>query len=142
MLTQQIIDLYRKERKLGFMAMQALRNAKTRAQWYLQEDTSEIPEEMGAVRLRIVPDDCPDLSFLDQDCSEDCRKREYDRANNDGVWGVIGEYWDGKEWQHADSCWGFIGNDWQNSGYDTDIMHSTLVAADKASQANEFLICP
>ena len=57
------------------------------------------------------------------------RQVEIERVNRDGVWGVIGEYWNGREWVHVDSCWGFIGDDWRESGYDADIMRSTLDAA-------------
>jgi hypothetical protein len=54
------------------------------------------------------------------------RKAEVERVERDGVWGVVGEFFDGEEWQHADSCFGFIGDDWKDSGYDVDIMASTL----------------
>ena len=53
--------------------------------------------------------------------------------NRQGVWGIVGEYFDGEVWQHADSCFGFVGDDWKNSGYDTDIMQATLDAARDAS---------
>lgn len=52
-----------------------------------------------------------------------------DKVNRDGVWCVIGEYFDGEEWQHADSCFGFVGDDWKHFGYDTHIMRATLNAA-------------
>jgi hypothetical protein len=48
------------------------------------------------------------------------------------VWGIIGEYFDGEKWQHADSCFGFVGEDWKYSGYDTDIMQVTLNAIKEA----------
>lgn len=53
---------------------------------------------------------------------------EHERINRDGIWGVVGEYWNGEEWIHADSCWGFVGEDWKDSGYDLDIMRATLEA--------------
>lgn len=31
--------------------------------------------------------------------------------NQQGVWGVIGEVWNGHGWQEADSCWGIVGQD-------------------------------
>ena len=57
-------------------------------------------------------------------------KQEFlDKVNSDGVWGVIGEYFDGETWQQADSCFGFVSDDWKGSGYDVDIMRQTLDAA-------------
>ena len=54
------------------------------------------------------------------------REEFIEKVNREGVWGIIGEYFDGEAWQHADSCFGFVGDDWKNSGYDTDIMRTTL----------------
>jgi hypothetical protein len=54
-------------------------------------------------------------------------------VDRDGVWGIVGEYFDGERWQHADSCFGFVGDDWKNSGYDTDIMRATLDEAKDVS---------
>ena len=48
------------------------------------------------------------------------------KVNWEGVWGIVGEYFDGEKWQHTDSCFGFVGDDLKNSGYDTDIMLATL----------------
>jgi hypothetical protein len=76
--------------------------------------------ESGHVRLRIVPDDCPDLSWADEGTLE--------LANHNGMWGIVGEYFDGEAWQVAGSCWGFIGSDWKDSGVDTDIMQEALEA--------------
>lgn len=54
------------------------------------------------------------------------RAAEIDRIQRDGVWGYVSEYWDGNEWQHADSVWGFIGDDFNGSGYDTDLMCAAM----------------
>lgn len=128
-ISPQLIRAYRAERKLGYSAQAAVYNAKTRLAWRAIEDDSDAPAELGAVRLRLVPDECADLSFLEQDIFADTRDSEYDRANNDGVWGMVGEYWTGETWEHADSVWGFIGDDWRNSGYDVDVMRNTLDAS-------------
>ena len=53
-------------------------------------------------------------------------------VNREGVWGIVGEYFDGERWRHADSCFGFVGDDWKNSGYDTDIMRATVDASEDA----------
>jgi hypothetical protein len=67
------------------------------------------------------------------------RKAFIDRVNDEGATGIIGEYFDGEDWQHADSVWGFIGDDWKDSGYDVDIMRATLDAygAHAESQARD-----
>jgi hypothetical protein len=60
------------------------------------------------------------------------RKEFIAKVDREGAWGIIGEYFDGEQWQHADSCSGFVGDDWKNSGYDTDIMRATLNEATDA----------
>jgi len=139
--------LYQSERKRGFQAKHALFNAQTRLEWDKHEvaeysSGEAIDPQPGSVRLRILPDDHVDLDNLFGDTYnpqvnsdipetrlEREREQEVDRVNRDGVWGIVGEYFDGEEWQHGDSCWGFVGDDWKHSGYDTDIMHATLNAA-------------
>lgn len=128
-MTPQLEKAYRKERSLGWPAQGAIRNARTRILWAELEDDRDRPGEIGVVRLKIEWDDCPDLSYLDQDCFAKDRAHEYARANRDGVVGIVGQYWDGSKWRIADSVWGFIGDDWRNSGYDTDVMCATLDAA-------------
>jgi hypothetical protein len=143
------------ERKNGTLARWALMHARTRIAWdkhngHVQYDGERIPcytPTFRDVRLRIVPDECVDLDDLLGDTYshkanpdipesrlERERKREIERINRDGVCGVIGEYFDGEQWEQADSCWGFIGDDWKESGYDKDIMASTIKAADNADK--------
>lgn len=147
---RELIRGYLRERKKGTLARWALLNAKTRIEWdkkngdVVGEDGRRpcYTPRRGDVRLRIVGDDCVDLGNLfgdtfNPDVNTDIpasrlereRSAEIERVNRDGVWGVIGEFFDGEEWQHADSCFGFIGEDWKDSGYDTDIMRSALEQA-------------
>jgi hypothetical protein len=106
----------------------------------------------GAVRLRLVPDDCMSFDDLAGDTYTaelhpeiprsvmDRERQAYiDKINAEGVWGVVGEYWNGLEWEHADSCFGFVGDDWRGSGYDQDIMSATLSALGdhQANQARD-----
>lgn len=88
------------------------------------------PDATHCVRIRFEPDELADLSYLDQDEFSDIRDDEYDRANRDGCWGAIAEYWNevGAEWMHADSIWGFIGDDFEGSGYDDDLKRAALEA--------------
>jgi hypothetical protein len=135
---------YKRERKLGVLAKNAFRNAKVRYEFSQLECGEHDTPEIGSVRLQVKPDDCVLLDDLFGDTfnpkanpeipltrMEREKQAEIDRVNRDGVWGVIGEYFDGEKWQHADSCWGFIGEDWKDSGYDVDIMAQTLGAASK-----------
>lgn len=98
-------------------------------------------ECLGPVRLRLVPDEtcCLDDLLGDRYNHEvnsnikpeilDRERAAYiERIENDGVCGVVGEYWNGQAWEHADSCFGFVGDDWRESGYDSDIMSTTLDA--------------
>lgn len=63
------------------------------------------------------------------------RKAFVERVRDEGATCLIGEYFDGDDWQHADSCWGFIGDDWKDSGYDVDIMRATLSAYDAHAES-------
>jgi hypothetical protein len=114
-----IASEYVRLRRLGWAASQAYDAAKVRDQ------TDRAASDGGPVRMRIEPDSEP---YEYGDCSDTERHAIDRRIAMDGVWGIIGEVWDGHEWQHVDSCWGFIGDDWRNSGYDTDIMRATLDA--------------
>lgn len=95
----------------------------------------------GLVRLRVEPsvnawssDDLfgdtfnPDVVDIDPAELKRQEKAAIDRANREGVNGIIGEY---KctccgQWVQADSVWGFVGDDWKGSGYDLDVMSITL----------------
>jgi hypothetical protein len=133
-----LIRRYSRERQLGFRASHALHNARTRIAWDMASGVTvsgNDDDHVGHVRLRIEWDDSPyDDSYIEtwHDLTESQRDKIkadlWSRIERNGVVGVIGEYWNGTEWVHADSCWGFIGDDWQNSGYDTDIMAATLDA--------------
>jgi hypothetical protein len=137
----QLMKAYQLERRQGFTARNALSNARTRIAW-AKHDADEHNPQRGDVRLRIVPDDYATFEDLTGDVYSTSAnpdipasrlkreaKIEMERINRLGVVGIIGEYFDGEQWQHADSCFGFVGDDWKNTGYDTDIMQSALDAA-------------
>lgn len=157
-MNSTVLRLYRIERANGNPASVAHSNARTRYAF-------EQAKREGLVRLSVIPDD-DGSSVLDFDCEDkacqyarrsgnyECKvhKAERERANNDGVYGIVGEYcptgdecddiWHsesrdghrtcGCEWEHADSVWGFIGDDWKSSGYDIDVMSATLAALSNA----------
>ena len=144
---KKLLRLYQRERASGFQAKWALSNARTRFEWDKHEvgeysSGNPIDPKRGNVRVRVVPDELCSLDDLEGDCFnpkanpdnsasrlERDRKEFIEKVNAEGVWGIIGEYFDGEAWQTADSCFGFVGDDWKHSGYDTDIMHGTLHAA-------------
>lgn len=148
---------YLKLRAHGWRAAQALRAARTRLAWdaldgdFYGEDNryadlapgDGVYASPGPVRIRIAPDEICDFDELCGDSYNPIanpdipasrlareRQQELDRVNRDGVWGMIGEYWDGDDWQLVDSCWGFVGDDFKESGYAEDIMAETLRAYD------------
>ena len=144
---KKLLRLYQRERARGFQARWALSNARTRLEWDKHEVAEyscgkPIDSKRGDVRLRVVPDELCSLDDLEGDCFnpkanpdiptsrlERDRQEFIEKVNAEGVWGIIGEYFDGEAWQHADSCFEFVGDDWKHSGYDTDIMRETLDAA-------------
>lgn len=127
-MEQAVIKEYRRLRSF-FRASQALSYARTKA---LFDDL----EQQGKVRLTIKPDcEIYDDSFIDtwtdqsEASREKFRKELHERIDNDGVWGVVGEYLDiDNHWVIVDSCWSFVGDDWKDSGYDYDIMAETADA--------------
>jgi hypothetical protein len=142
---QRLLRAYRSARKIGHTigidtgrsivyqetAQQALRTARLELAWADAAWDEWSEPEIGAVRLRIVPDDDPSsaLDYLNQDCYTDkYRESIRELAERDGVNGLIGEYFDGTDWQHADSIWGTIGLDF--NGYETDIKAETLRQAE------------
>lgn len=121
-------------------AKRAWNDAKFQAEW----DRLESAE---LVRLNIVPDTCADVDDLLGDTFnpvanpdipaarlERERAAEIERINRDGVYGVIGEFrpTTNGAWIESDSCYGFVGDDWKGSGYDLDIMRTTIDALKNA----------
>jgi hypothetical protein len=147
---KQLLRLYQRERAKGFQAQWALSNARTRIEWDKHEvaeysSGAPIDPKRGNERLRLVPDETCSLEDLKGNCFnpkanpdipasrlQRDRKEFIEKVNREGVWRIIGEYFDGEKWRHADSFFGFVGEDWKNSGYDTDIMRATLNEAKNA----------
>jgi len=130
-----LLNAYRAERGLGFQAKWALGNARTRLAWEAAggetvdawEAERFDDEPSGRVRLLIKADPDPS-NALDFEGTMADHKRERERAQRDGVCGIVGQVWAGGAWEDVDSVWGFIGSDWRNSGYDTDVMATALDA--------------
>jgi hypothetical protein len=121
-----LLSLYKKFRAqqrgglVGYDAASCLAAAKTEILW-------NIYEHADLVRLRWEPDECADISWIDQDCFDDrYRSETLAQIERDGMWGLVGEYRVGDSWVTADSCWGFIGQD--AHVYEQDIKSQTLEA--------------
>lgn len=143
---------YWRLRKAGWRAADAWRAAHINAEFFNAECGPHDMPEPGAVRLQIVADDHCSLDDLFGDCYnpkvnpdipratlERQRAAEVERVERDGVCGIVGEWFDGDEWQQADSVYGFIGDDWRDSGYDVDIRASAL-AASKQYRDSQMLV--
>ena len=148
------VENYKRLGQAGWSAKQAFHAAKTAKRWEAvdgftfdgdERAVNQAPGETvynpGPVRLRVVWDDVSELGDLlgdtfDPEHNPDIKpallaeERGYEiaRIEREGVVGVIGEFWDGDAWEHADSCYGFVGTDWIDSGYDGDIMAATMEA--------------
>jgi hypothetical protein len=118
-------DRYRGQ---GHDAAAALRAARIRVRW-------DRYEAEGLVKLDLVPDDDPDLSFLDQTPYQATRQgraaAKYIRelAERDGVWCQVASFRTdpGDEWRVGDSVGGLIGyDDTLYSLYTPDLMDETL----------------
>lgn len=125
---------YHRLRDKGWNASAAYRSAKTHARW-------RVAECDGLVRIVLTQDeDAYDVSYVDtwDDAShhekERIKKDILSQVARDGVWTITGEYRqsDDDDWTAIDSVGGFVGDDWRDSGYDVDVMLTTLDALDEA----------
>lgn len=106
MLTKQLMSEYRRFRKSGMQASDAMQAARTEIQW-------ERLASAGFVALNAVAD--PDYDWSD--------KAERERYGDDGAWGVCGWYTTEPErcedvepsftrgcpWTAGDAVWGHVG---------------------------------
>jgi len=136
-LAKSITKVYQEGMKQG--EKEEAKNMKTQI-----KNTWETLEQQGVVRFAVEPDEISQLADLEGDLfnptfnhsvtpeklAED-RETFIEKVNQDGVWGIVGEYWNGERWQQADSVWGFVGDDWKGSGYDEDIKSLTIKAFKK-----------
>jgi len=115
--------------RVGHNAEQALHAAKTELLFHSLE-------QVGMVKLDVRDDYDADLSWLDQTDDqmgggfERQAKEQKQRAHDYGCYGIVGMYRinESDDWDEADSVWGFIDDDWKDSGYDIDVMATTIDA--------------
>lgn len=114
--------IYAQFRTAGYTPADSWRSAGIVAEFRAHEwDESYDPEphDIGVMRIRIEPDSEPydPGSTLEPFRGSDGRwrtKEELERELSEllgrtGVWGSIGEVWDGSEWVEVDSCCGHAG---------------------------------
>lgn len=105
-------------------------------------DASDDCDDCDGARVRIV-ERGDDLCF--DDIAGDCynpevnkdinpnilkreEKEERERISSEGVWFYESQYWDGADWEHADSIGGFVGGDFKRSGYMEGLQRAALDA--------------
>ncbi len=113
--------IYQQFRTAGYRPITAWERADIVAQFRQHEthDDSPEPDDIGAVRIRL---ECDGEPYDAGDTLEPFRgsdgrwrtKEELERELSEllertGVWGSIGEVWDGSEWVEVGSCWGHAG---------------------------------
>jgi len=113
--------IYAQYRAAGYSPIDSWRSSGIVAEFRKHEWSEYDPEphEIGVMRIRLEPDDEP---YDPGDTLEPFRgadgrwrtREENERELSDllertGVWGTIGEAWDGSEWVEAGSCWGHAG---------------------------------
>lgn len=119
---------YMRLRHKGWTASAALRAARIHDAW------TDLENE-GVVRIE-HPIDCEpyDDTYVDtwDDLSpakrERYKKELHDTIERWGVYGIVGEFFDGKDWHEVDSVWSILGNDLTDNGYDVDIKSATIDA--------------
>lgn len=99
-----------------------------RVRLVIEWDDSGDPTDFDCCNYGNVSDPDFDNEYHQRGCTGLCKHQqaEQDRANRDGMTGIVGQYLTNGKWIHADSVWGFIGDDWKDSGYDLDIMSETI----------------
>lgn len=151
MLEPSLLNEYKKLRKQYTPAGESLR--RVRYMLVKRQQMLEFAElvTQGKVRFRVEPDDGVSYDDLAGDSyspevnpdipASVLAKQEKEfkqRINTEGVWGIIGEYWNGREWIKADSVWGFVGDDYESSGYAAEVRALTI---DEYNKNAYYCIC-
>lgn len=134
MITKELTDLYAKFRVhspfmlLGHNAEQALAAARTLLRFQELED-------QGLVRMRCEPEEENYFDVYGREENERDHKRIEEAIEQLGCWWTASEYFDGHEWQVADSCGMHTGyknplSPFENC-YVIDEMESAILQAEK-----------
>ena len=113
--------IYAQFRMAGYSPADSWRSAGIVEEFRAHECGEHDEPEIGDMRIRLEPDNMP---YNPGDTLEPYRgsdgrwrtREENERELSEllertGVWGSIGEVWDGSEWVEVDSCWGHAGYD-------------------------------
>lgn len=113
--------IYAQFRTAGYSPVDSWRDAGIVAEFRAHECGEHDEPEFGDMRIRLEPDgeqyDHGDTlePFRGSDgrwrTREELERELSELLDRTGVWGSIGEVWDGSEWVQADSCWGHAGYD-------------------------------
>lgn len=154
MINQKVLEKYRKAREdhvARFAGNGRVYHHKVRAEdayrsakrYVRITDAWEKAVEMDRVKIEESPDQFMTVEeYIDDDDAykpelhpdiqshviERQRKEAIDQIENEGIWVISGLYSQNGIWVCADSIGGFVGNSWEDSGYDLDIMATTLDA--------------
>lgn len=111
--------IYAQFRTAGYSPVDSWRYAGIVAEFRAHECGEHDEPEFGDMRIRLEPDGEPydPGSTLEPFRGSDGRWRSREELERElsellertGVWGTIGEVWDGSEWVDVDSCWGHAG---------------------------------
>lgn len=111
--------LYAQFRTVGYSPVKSWRSAGIVAEFRVHECGEYDEPEIGDVRIRLEPDSEPydPGDTLEPYWGIDGRMRSREELERElehqletfGVYGTIGEVWDGSEWITADNCWGHAG---------------------------------
>lgn len=111
--------IYAQYREAGYDPVRAWRSAGIVSEFRAHECGEFDDPEIGDMRIRLEPDneeyDPGDTlePFRGSDgrwrTKEELERELSELLERNGVWGSIGEVWDGSEWVEVASCWGHAG---------------------------------
>jgi hypothetical protein len=156
MWTTDRTRIYQQFRTAGYRPITAWERADIVAQFRQHEtdDDSPEPEEIGAMRICL---ECDDEQYDAGDMLEPFRgsdgrwrtREELEREHTHmletcGVWGTIGEVWNGTDWEIVDSCWGHAGYENPDSPIENEyvIDHMRACLEHRANMMADILALP
>lgn len=111
--------IYAQFRTAGYSPADSWRSAGIVSEFRAHECGEFDNPEIGDMRIRLEPDDMPydPGDSLEPYRGSDGRWRSREELERElselldrtGVWGSIGEVWDGSRWVETGSCWGHAG---------------------------------
>lgn len=132
---------YTEARKRGYTAKMAFNFAKTEQAFrelggVIEHETDNFVRSAESfVRVSVLEmHELPDVSYVDTWTDIPTQRRErikqeiLERVKCEGLWGIVGEWFDGAEWHVCDCVWDFVGDDWKWSGCLEDVKQTAIDA--------------